>query len=99
MSASRALFDNCVNGNCVECVAFSLELSGKYTSLFDVPCFGKFISSGTKCDVAPESMTNLHLLRLSIRRVYLLDLLFISIGVEILGLHFLLCIAVGSNNS
>ena len=72
MSASLALFDNCSKGNCVVYVAFNFELLGKYTSLFDVPCFGKFISSGTKFDVAPESMTNFIAHRLSMRHVHLL---------------------------
>ncbi len=45
-------------------------LSGKKTSLFDFPYFGKFISSGTKFDVAPESVTNFIVCCLSTRRVH-----------------------------
>ena len=51
-------------------------LSGKKTSLFDFPFFGKFISSSTKLDVAPESINNFIVCRLSTRRVHLFDFVF-----------------------
>ena len=73
MSASLALSFNCLSGSLVPYVAWSLVSSGKYTSLFDFPFLGNFIFSGTKCDVAPESITNFVCLRLSIRRVHLFD--------------------------
>ena len=58
MSVSLALLLSCLKGSWVLYDACSLVLSGNYTSLFDFPFFGKFISSGTKFDVAPKSMTN-----------------------------------------
>ncbi len=42
----------------------------------DFPFFGKSISSGTKCDVAPESITNCIVCRRSILRVHLFDFVF-----------------------
>ncbi len=58
MSASLALLDNCSKGSSVLQDARNDELSGRNTSLSDFPFFGKSISSRTKCDIAPESMTN-----------------------------------------
>ena len=53
-----------------------MVLSGKYTSLSDFPIFRKFMSSGTKFEVAPESMTNLCVRLLSVLRVHLLLFVF-----------------------
>ena len=52
-------------------------LSGKYTSLCDFPFIGKFMFLVTKCDVAPESITNFVAHRLSIWHVHLFDLVFV----------------------
>ena len=77
MSASLALLLNCSSGSSVQYDACSLVLFGRYTSLFDFPFFGMFISSGTKFDVAPESNTNFIVRLLSIRRVHLFHLVFL----------------------
>ena len=71
MSASLALLDSSVNGSIVFADACSVVSSGKYIVLFDGPIFGKFIVSGTKCDVAPESMIRLCCCLLAFRRVHL----------------------------
>ena len=63
---------NCLSGSSVHHEACSFVLFGKYTSLLDFSFLGKFISSGTKFDVAPESMTNFIAHHLSMRRVHLL---------------------------
>ena len=76
MSASLALLLNCSSGSSVQYDACSLVLFGRYTSLFDFPFFGMFISSGTKFDVALESNTNFIVRLLLIRRVHLFDLVF-----------------------
>ncbi len=52
-------------------------LSGKKTSLFDFLFFGKFICSGTKFDVAPESITNFIFCHLSTQHVHLFDFVFV----------------------
>ncbi len=55
-SASRAAFVSCSKGSRVLFTVVNIVLSGKYTSLFDGPVFGKSSSALMKCDVAPESM-------------------------------------------
>ena len=52
-------------------------LSGKCTSLCDFPFIGKFMSLVTKCDVAPESITNFVAPCLSIRHVHMFDSVFV----------------------
>ena len=54
MLAFLAFVDSCWSGSCVVPVALSVKLSGRYTIMSDGPVLGKFISSVTKCDVAPE---------------------------------------------
>ena len=56
MWASLASADNCSKGSCVLLVVFSVELSGKYTVIWDGPVCGKSNVLLTKCDVAPESI-------------------------------------------
>ncbi len=73
MSTSLALSLSCLNGSSVRYAAWSLVLSGRYTSLFDFPFFGRFMFSGTKFDVASESITNFICLCLSIRHIHLFD--------------------------
>ena len=84
MSASLALSLNCFSGSLVWYVARSFVSSGKYTSLVDRFPFGKFMLSGTKCDVAPESMTSFICFRLSIRRVHLFDLVCAIVWVVVM---------------
>jgi hypothetical protein len=69
-------------------VACSVVLSGEYTSLFDFFIFGKFMSSGTKFDVAPESITNFIVRRLSIQHVHVL--LFV-VAVDCFAAIMLIC--------
>ncbi len=45
MLASLASDDNCSKGSCVLLVACSVELSSRYTVIWDGPVFGKFNSS------------------------------------------------------
>ena len=73
MSASLALLLNCFSGSLVQYVAQSLVSSSNYTSLVDWFPLGKFMFSGTKFDVAPESITNFICFRLSIRCVHFFD--------------------------
>ncbi len=73
ISASLTLSLDCFSGSWVLYVAWSLVSSGKYTSLVGRPPLGKFMFSGTKCDVAPESITNFICCRLLIHRVHLFD--------------------------
>jgi len=75
-------------------------LSGKYTSLFDFPILGKFISSNTRFDVAPESITS-HLLSILVRVPLLLLVFTISCFTDIwyyVGLFdiifFFMCVVV-----
>ena len=56
MSASLALSFSCLDGSSVLYVAWNLVSSGRYTSLFDFPFFGRFMFSGTKFDV-PRSLS------------------------------------------
>ena len=69
-------------------VACNVLLSGKCTSLFDFPIFGKFISVGTKFEVAPESITNFVVRLLSIRRVHLLPLV---VAIDCFASILLIC--------
>ncbi len=55
-SASRAAIVICSKGSSVFVVVVRVEPSGRYTSSFDFPMFGKFILLLMKCDVAPESI-------------------------------------------
>ena len=55
-SASRAVLDSCSKGSKVLFAIISFVSSGRYTSLFDGPVFGKFSSRLMKCDVALELM-------------------------------------------
>jgi hypothetical protein len=45
MLASLAFVDSCRNGSCVVLVACNVELSGRYTLLWERPVLGKFKSS------------------------------------------------------
>ena len=76
MSASLAFWLSCLSGSSVRYVACSLVLPGKYTSLFDFPFFGKSVSSGTKFEVASESIINFIARLLSIQRIHLLPFAF-----------------------
>jgi hypothetical protein len=76
MSVSLALLVNCSKGSSVMWDACNLVFSGNYTSLFDFPFFGRFISSSTKFDVAPELITNFIFLGRSTRHVHLFDFMF-----------------------
>ena len=69
-------------------------LSGKKTSLFDFPFFGKFIFSGTKFDVAPELITYFVACHLSTRRVELVLLCWF-----LQCIHLLLFYGVGPSSS
>ena len=55
-SASCAVLDSCSKGSRGLFAVISFMSSGRYTSMFDGPVFGKFSSGLMKCDVAPESM-------------------------------------------
>ena len=56
MFAFLAFAGSCSNRSCVVPVDLSVESSGRYSVSFDGPVRGKFSSSDTKCDVAPESI-------------------------------------------
>ncbi len=86
----------CVRGSSVRYVAWSVVLSGKYTSLFDFPIFGRFISSGTKFDVAPESITIFAVFLLSIRRVHLFPFVF---AIDCVLSIMLICSGSSSSSS
>ncbi len=77
MSASLVFLLSGVNAFLYD--AFNLVLLDKYTSLFDLPFLSKFISSGTKFDVAPEYTTNFIVHCCSTHHVHLFDFV-LSIG-------------------
>ena len=98
MSASLALWLNCSSGSLIQYDACNLVLSGRYTSLFDFPFFGMFISSGTKFDVAPESITNFIVRLLSIWCVHLFDLVFVTDCCADITLICLICLSSSASS-
>jgi hypothetical protein len=92
MWASLASFDSCSNGNKVLLEVWSVELSGKYTLIFDPPVLGKLSSSLLKLDVAAEST----IICFSMHFVLLASTLHIHLFVLIFFVAFVLIILISS---
>ncbi len=94
MWASLASFDNCSNGNKVLSKVWSVELSGKYTLIFDVPVLGKSSLSLMKLDVAAESI----IICFSMLFVLLVSTLHVHLFVLICCVALVLIILISSSD-